>query len=172
MALNTPITNVHYKMMALSKEKKSKSAKDVAIDWLAGGISAAVSKTAVAPIERVKLLLQTQDANPKIASGEVPRYTGVVNCITRVSNEQGVASLWRGNLANVIRYFPTQAFSFAFKATFTVGTPNIGMEAGRQIRVVKDSELGGWMWVDGFIAFPPPSFPCFVGYVPQLQPPD
>ena len=31
--------------------------------------------------------------------------------------EQGVASFWRGNLANVIRYFPTQAFNFAFKDT-------------------------------------------------------
>ena len=120
MALNTPITSVHMKMMALS-EKKTKTAKDIAIDWLAGGISAAVSKTAVAPIERVKLLLQTQDANPKIASGEVARYTGVISCITRVSAEQGAASLWRGNLANVIRYFPTQAFNFAFKDTFKVG---------------------------------------------------
>jgi solute carrier family 25 (adenine nucleotide translocator) protein 4/5/6/31 len=90
----------------------------IAKDWLAGGISAGVSKTVVAPIERVKLLLQTQDANPKIASGEVPRYTGVINCFTRVSAEQGVGSLWRGNMANVIRYFPTQAFNFAFKDTF------------------------------------------------------
>jgi solute carrier family 25 (adenine nucleotide translocator) protein 4/5/6/31 len=29
------------------------------VDFLVGGISAAISKTAVAPIERVKLLLQT-----------------------------------------------------------------------------------------------------------------
>jgi Mitochondrial carrier protein len=29
----------------------------------------------------------------------------------------GIASFWRGNLANVIRYFPTQAFNFAFKDT-------------------------------------------------------
>lgn len=29
-------------------------------DFLAGGISAAISKTAVAPIERVKLLLQVK----------------------------------------------------------------------------------------------------------------
>lgn len=41
------------------------------MDLLAGGVSGAVSKTAVAPIERVKLLLQTQDSNPKIKSGEV-----------------------------------------------------------------------------------------------------
>jgi hypothetical protein len=30
-----------------------------------GGVSGAVAKTMTAPIERVKLLIQTQDANPK-----------------------------------------------------------------------------------------------------------
>eukprot|EP00921_Rhytidocystis_pertsovi_P015454 GHVQ01024574.1.p1 GENE.GHVQ01024574.1~~GHVQ01024574.1.p1 ORF type:complete len:341 (+),score=36.80 GHVQ01024574.1:77-1024(+) len=87
-------------------------------DFLVGGVSAGVSKTIVAPIERVKMLLQTQDTIPDIKSGKIPRYTGVINCFSRVSNEQGVMSLWRGNLANVIRYFPTQAFNFAFKDTF------------------------------------------------------
>ena len=28
---------------------------------------------------------------------------------------QGIASFWRGNFANVIRYFPTQALNFMFK---------------------------------------------------------
>ena len=51
-------------------------------------------------------------------SGEVARYTGIVNCFTRVTAEQGFMSFWRGNLANLIRYFPTQAFNFAFKDTF------------------------------------------------------
>lgn len=87
-------------------------------DFLAGGIAGAVAKTATAPIERVKLLIQTQDANPRIRSGEVPRYTGIVNCFTRVASEQGFAAFWRGNTVNVIRYFPTQAFNFAFKDTF------------------------------------------------------
>ena len=50
-------------------------------------------------------------------SGEVPRYTGIVNCFTRVSAEQGFGSFWRGNMANIVRYFPTQAFNFAFKDT-------------------------------------------------------
>jgi len=87
-------------------------------DWAAGGTAAGISKTVVAPIERVKLLLQTQDANPRIKSGEIPRYTGIINCFSRVVAEQGLVSLWRGNFANVLRYFPTQAFNFAFKDTF------------------------------------------------------
>jgi len=87
-------------------------------DFLAGGISGAFAKTCTAPIERVKLLIQTQDANPRIVSGEVARYNGIVNCFSRVASEQGIASFWRGNFTNVIRYFPTQAFNFAFKDTF------------------------------------------------------
>jgi len=82
---------------------------------MAGGVSGAVAKTCTAPIERVKLLIQTQDANPKIISGEIPRYTGIANCFTRVAAEQGIGAFWRGNLTNIIRYFPTQAFNFAFK---------------------------------------------------------
>jgi len=93
-------------------------------DLAAGGVSGAIAKTLTAPIERVKLLIQTQDANPKIMSGEVPRYTGIVNCFTRVAAEQGIGSFWRGNLANIIRYFPTQAFNFAFKDTFKNLFPN------------------------------------------------
>jgi len=96
---------------------KENSAMAFAKDLAAGGISGSIAKTATAPIERVKLLIQTQDANPKIMSGEVPRYTGIVNCFTRVTAEQGFGSFWRGNMANIIRYFPTQAFNFAFKDT-------------------------------------------------------
>merc|ERR1712025_338964 len=86
-----------------------------AMDFVVGGTSGAISKTLTAPIERVKLVIQTQDANPRIMSGEVPRYTGIGNCFSRILAEQGLASFWRGNLTNVIRYFPTQAFNLAFK---------------------------------------------------------
>lgn len=85
-------------------------------DFIAGGISAAISKTAVAPIERVKLLLQVQHASKQIAVEN--RYKGMVDCFVRIPKEQGVISYWRGNLANVIRYFPTQALNFAFKDKF------------------------------------------------------
>ncbi|GAX21040.1 solute carrier family 25 (mitochondrial adenine nucleotide translocator), member 4/5/6/31 [Fistulifera solaris] len=93
------------------------SSSEFIINFLAGGVSGAVAKTATAPIERVKLLIQTQDANPKIISGEVARYNGIVDCFSRVASEQGIKAFWRGNLTNIIRYFPTQAFNFAFKDT-------------------------------------------------------
>lgn len=92
-------------------------------DFTAGGVSGAIAKTCTAPIERVKLIIQTQDANPLIKSGEVPRYTGIGNCFSRVYSEQGFAAFWRGNLTNVIRYFPTQAFNFAFKDTIKAVFP-------------------------------------------------
>lgn len=78
------------------------------------GVAAAVSKTAAAPIERVKLLIQNQAEMLKSGRLATP-YKGVVDCTVRVMNEEGFASFWRGNLANVVRYFPTQALNFAFK---------------------------------------------------------
>jgi len=74
-------------------------------DFIAGGISAAISKTAVAPIERVKLLLQVQHVSKQIAVDQ--RYKGIIDCFVRIPKEQGFLAFWRGNLANVIRYFPT-----------------------------------------------------------------
>lgn len=47
-------------------------------DFLAGGVSAAVSKTTVAPIERVKLLLQVQHISKQIKPED--RYKGIVLC--------------------------------------------------------------------------------------------
>jgi len=102
---------------------KGGSMTDFLIDFAAGGVSGAVSKTLTAPIERVKLVIQTQDANPKIKSGEVPRYTGIGNCFSRIHSEQGMGAFWRGNGTNIIRYFPTQAFNLAFKDTIKAMFP-------------------------------------------------
>ncbi|XVF19326.1 hypothetical protein REPUB_Repub11eG0100800 [Reevesia pubescens] len=89
-----------------------------AIDFLMGGVSTAVSKTAAAPIESVKLLIQNQDEMIK----------------------SGFVSLWRGNTANVIRYFPTHALNFAFKDYFK-----------RLFNFKKDRD-GYWKWFAGNLA--------------------
>jgi len=88
--------------------------KDFVADFLAGGVAAGVSKTVAAPIERVKLLIQNQDEMLKTGRLDKP-YNGIGDCFSRIVKAEGVPSLWRGNTANVIRYFPTQALNFAFK---------------------------------------------------------
>jgi solute carrier family 25 (adenine nucleotide translocator) protein 4/5/6/31 len=85
------------------------------VNLAAGGISGAVAKTITAPLEKVKLAIQNQDSNPRILSGEMKRYTGMGDCFRRHITELGASSLWRGNVANCIRYVPTAAFNLAFK---------------------------------------------------------
>jgi solute carrier family 25 (adenine nucleotide translocator) protein 4/5/6/31 len=86
---------------------KEKGVQGFLVDFLMGGVSAAVSKTAAAPIERVKLLIQNQDEMLKSGRLAEP-YKGIGECFARTIRDEGAISLWRGNLANVIRYFPTQ----------------------------------------------------------------
>ena len=76
--------------------------------------AAAISKTSAAPIERIKLLLQNQ--NEIIKSGKIDKpFLGIIDCASRTYRHEGFLSFWRGNLTNVIRYFPTQGLNFAFK---------------------------------------------------------
>lgn len=72
--------------MGDKKEAKKEPKKNLADpmsflkDFVAGGVSAAVSKTAVAPIERVKLLLQVQHISKQITEDQ--RYKGKFKCLS------------------------------------------------------------------------------------------
>merc|ERR1719421_1784654 len=81
--------------MALSK-KGGKVKLNMVENFFLAGIAAAVSKSVAAD----------------------QQYKGIMDIVRRVPQEQGVMSFWRGNLANVIRYFPTQALNFAFKERY------------------------------------------------------
>ncbi|XP_021767752.1 ADP,ATP carrier protein-like [Chenopodium quinoa] len=116
-----------------------KAEKNFVVDFLMGGVSAAVSKTAAAPIERIKLLVQNQDEMLKTGRLSEP-YKGISDCFARTIKDEGMISLWRGNTANVIRYFPTQALNFAFKDYFK-----------RMFNFKKDKD-GYWKWFAGNLA--------------------
>jgi solute carrier family 25 (adenine nucleotide translocator) protein 4/5/6/31 len=83
-------------------------------NFLISGVAAGTAKTCTAPIERVKLNIQNQAEMMKQGRLDKP-YSGMADCVMRTMKSEGLASFWRGNLANVIRYFPTQALNFAFK---------------------------------------------------------
>ncbi|KAG5443342.1 ADP/ATP carrier protein aac3 [Clonorchis sinensis] len=83
-------------------------------NFLLSGAAAVIAKTAAAPIERVKLLIQNQDE--MIKQGRLDRpYRGVIDCTVHTFKHEGILPFWRGNLPNCLRYFPTQALNFAFK---------------------------------------------------------
>ncbi|OIW08949.1 hypothetical protein TanjilG_05925 [Lupinus angustifolius] len=116
-----------------------KSFSSFATDFLLGGVSAAVSKTAAAPIERVKLLIQNQDEMIKAGRLSEP-YKGIGDCFGRTFKDEGFFSLWRGNAVNVIRYFPTQALNFAFKDYI------------KSVFNFKKDKDGYWKWFAGNLA--------------------
>jgi solute carrier family 25 (mitochondrial adenine nucleotide translocator), member 4/5/6/31 len=121
-----------------------------------GGTAAAISKTAAAPIERVKLMIQNQGS--MLATGRLDRpYKGIIDCFSRTYSEEGLISreyygfnvdgnaspqfsVWRGNGTNVLRYFPTQALNFAFKDSF------------KQMFNYRKAE-GFWLWVGGAMLY-------------------
>ncbi|KAI0223812.1 hypothetical protein L0F63_002478 [Massospora cicadina] len=66
-------------------------------------------------------------------------YKGIGNCFARTIKDEGFLSLYRGNVANVLRYFPTQALNLAFKDKFK-----------RMFGYKK--EEGYWTWFAGNLA--------------------
>jgi solute carrier family 25 (adenine nucleotide translocator) protein 4/5/6/31 len=104
----------------MSAKKHPQSNRENAISFIkdlsAGGVSGIVAKTITAPVERVKLLMQTQGSNRDLQI----RYKGPIDCLTRVYKEQGFFAFWRGNVAGVMRYFPAHSITFAFKDRYKI----------------------------------------------------
>lgn len=87
-------------------------------DLVAGAVMGGAVHTIVAPIERAKLLLQTQDSNMAILSDRHKRFKGMFDCIVRTVRDEGILSLWRGNGSSVLRYYPSVALNFSLKVLF------------------------------------------------------
>lgn len=85
-------------------------------DFTVGGWSAVVAKTIIAPVERVKLILQLQTAQTTIEASK--RYNGMVDCFVRIPREQGVLAYWRGNWSNILRASSQESLGMAFKEFF------------------------------------------------------
>lgn len=92
-------------------------------DLMVGAILGGVAHTLVAPVERAKLLLQTQDSNMAVMHGKHTRYKGLMDCIVRIAKNEGILSLWRGNITSVLRYYPSLALNFAFKVFLLLCSP-------------------------------------------------
>jgi hypothetical protein len=72
--------------------------------FIAGGTAGIISRTCIAPIERVKILYQIGAANGP-AWHQLPG---------RILREEGVLAFWKGNTAAVVRVMPYMSFQFLF----------------------------------------------------------
>jgi hypothetical protein len=70
----------------------------------AGGIAGMVAKSVVAPFDRIKILYQISSAEFHISN--VPRVA------YKIFQDEGLAALWKGNTATMIRVFPYSGIQF------------------------------------------------------------
>lgn len=89
-------------------------------EQLAIGLStAAASKTASAPVTRLKLLIQNQ--NELIRNGRLREpYKGALDCISRVYRTEGLRHFWKGNLVSCLGAIISQPVNYALK--YKIGT--------------------------------------------------
>jgi len=86
--------------------------------FVSGGCAGIAAKSLIAPFDRIKILFQTTTRSFTYKDG--------FKEAKELYNDQGVRSLWKGNLATIIRVFPYAATQFAafdyFQAYFS--SPN------------------------------------------------
>ncbi|XP_038148833.1 graves disease carrier protein [Cyprinodon tularosa] len=72
--------------------------------FVAGGVAGCCAKTTIAPLDRVKILLQGQSPHYK--------HLGVFSTLTAVPKKEGILGLYKGNGAMMVRIFPYGAIQF------------------------------------------------------------
>ncbi|KAG8381790.1 hypothetical protein BUALT_Bualt05G0009400 [Buddleja alternifolia] len=73
-------------------------------ELIAGGAAGAFAKTAVAPLERIKILLQTRTQGF--------HSLGIYDSLKKLLKHEGVAGFYKGNGASVLRIVPYAALHF------------------------------------------------------------
>ncbi|KAL2479464.1 putative envelope ADP [Abeliophyllum distichum] len=87
--------------------------KDVAL-FAAGAVAGAAAKTVTAPLDRIKLLMQTHGIRAGQAGAK--KAIGFIEAFALIGKEEGIKGYWKGNLPQVIRIIPYSAVQlFAYE---------------------------------------------------------
>ncbi|KAI3781609.1 hypothetical protein L2E82_11627 [Cichorium intybus] len=88
--------------------------KEAAV-FVAGAIAGAAAKTVTAPLDRIKLIMQTHGIR---AGQETAKKTlGFIEAVVSIGKQEGVKGYWKGNLAQVLRILPYSAVQlFAYES--------------------------------------------------------
>ena len=90
--------------------------KTVAV-FLAGGIAGALAKTCTAPLDRLKIIMQTSGASQQTAAAKAAVSGGLIPAFLAIGKTEGLAGYWRGNtpqVARVLPYSATMLFAYDF----------------------------------------------------------
>ena len=74
---------------------------------LCGGFAGITAITITYPTDLIRRRLQMQSFSP-----EVPRYSGILDCVNKIYNKEGIKGLYLGLSINYIKTFPTLAIQF------------------------------------------------------------
>ncbi|KAI8807109.1 mitochondrial carrier domain-containing protein [Cladochytrium replicatum] len=77
--------------------------------FVAGGIAGCAAKTAIAPLDRVKILFQTSNPHYEKYSGSV---RGMLMAVRAIRTDYGISGLFQGHSATLLRIFPYAAIKF------------------------------------------------------------
>lgn len=108
---DTPVSHLHddSHTHATMASRLGESLNAAACTLAAGGVAGAVSRTLVAPVERVKILFQVQGLS---ARGQPLRHTSLTGALRSIWQNEGVVGLFKGNGANVLRILPMSGLQF------------------------------------------------------------
>jgi len=103
-------------------------------------LSSIISRTAVAPLERLKILMQTES----ISSTGPRRYRGVVQGLKTIYREEGaLRHLFRGNGANVLRIAPASALQILLVELLRQSFPESTLALMPSISGYESALIGG-----------------------------
>ncbi|XP_010687456.2 mitochondrial carrier protein CoAc2 isoform X1 [Beta vulgaris subsp. vulgaris] len=106
-------------------------------ELLAGGVAGGVAKSAVAPLERIKILFQTRQAEFK--------SIGLLGSFTKIARSEGILGFYRGNGASVARIVPYAALHYMayeeYRRWILLGYPDFSK--GPVLDLVAGSFAGG-----------------------------
>ncbi|KAF8318377.1 mitochondrial carrier [Clavulina sp. PMI_390] len=89
--------------------RKKKSQGRIWRTFIAGGVAGSVAKTAVAPLDRVKILFQASNPDYLKYSGN---WTGLAQAIRQIRRNDGLRGLFQGHSATLLRIFPYAAVKY------------------------------------------------------------
>ncbi|XP_014210956.1 graves disease carrier protein-like [Copidosoma floridanum] len=113
-------------MSTLSPTSTNQNFDFVVKNFIAGGVAGMCSKTTVAPLDRIKILLQAHNSHYK--------HLGVFSGLREIVSREHFFALYKGNFAQMVRIFPYAATQFT---AFEIYKKHLGRLLGNRTQADK-----------------------------------